>query len=140
MTSFTLTTTCPLPFDEAVAAAREALAGKGFGVLTEIDMQATLAEKLGVTIAPQVILGACNPRFAHAAVQADPSVAALLPCNVVVRAAEGGATVVEAFDPAAMSRLSSEHAAQLAPIADQVRALLAEALGEVGTATGTGGE
>lgn len=85
MSGFTLVTTCALPFDESMAVTREALAEAGFGVLTEIDLQATLAAKVGEQIPPEVILGACNPRFAHAATQAVPSVAALLPCNVVLR-------------------------------------------------------
>ena len=109
MTSYTIQETYELPFDDAVAAVRAELAKVGFGVITEIDLSATLREKAGAEIPAEVILGACNPRFAHRAITADPSVAALLPCNVVVRSLGDGATLAEAFDPAAMMRLASGH-------------------------------
>lgn len=82
----------------AEAAVRQALADQGFGVLTEIDVAATLRDKLGVERPPLKILGACNPTFAHAALGIDPSVALVLPCNVVVAPHEGG-TKVSAVDP-----------------------------------------
>ena len=87
-------------FDTVVAKTRETLKDNGFGVLTEIDMAATLKKKLDVDIPPQVILGACNPPSAYQAVQAEPSIGVLLPCNVVVRSAGEGSTIVEAIDPA----------------------------------------
>lgn len=105
MAEFTLTATLPLAYDEAVARVRVALADAGFGVLTEIDLRATVKAKLDVDVAPQVILGACRPQLAHQALQANPSVAALLPCNVVVRSLDEGHSVVEAFDPDVMSSL-----------------------------------
>lgn len=83
---------------EAEAAIREALAGEGFGVLTEIDVAATLRSKLGVERPPLKILGACNPAFAARALELDPAVSLLLPCNVVVESVEGG-TRVAAVDP-----------------------------------------
>lgn len=106
MSSYTLSATVALPYDDAVAATRAALADQGFGVLTEIDVAATLKTKLDVDLTPQVILGACSPPLAYAALQVDPSVAAMLPCNVVVRSAGDGTCVVEAFDPAVMTRIA----------------------------------
>ena len=88
----------PLSFVEAVSRAREALAREGFGVLTEIDVQATLKAKLGVDREPYLILGACNPPSAHRALSAAPEVGVLLPCNVTV-SVEGGKTVVRAMNP-----------------------------------------
>ena len=102
MPDYTLSTTIQRGHDETVQAVRESLAEAGFGVLTEIDLQATLKAKLGVDVAPQVILGACRPQLAHQALQTDPSIAALLPCNVVVRGIDEATTTVEAFDPDAM--------------------------------------
>lgn len=106
MSRYTLSTTVALPYDNAVAAVRAALADQGFGVLTEIDIAATLKTKLDVDLPRQVILGACRPPLAYAAIQADPSVATMLPCNVVVRSVDEDACLVEAFDPAVMMRLT----------------------------------
>lgn len=103
---FTISTTLAMPYDEAVAATREALSAEGFGILTEIDLAATMKAKLDVDLPPQVILGACRPALAHAAIQVDPSIAAVLPCNVVVRSLDARTTMVEAFDPDAMMGLS----------------------------------
>lgn len=107
---YTLSTTLALPYDDAVAATREALAGEGFGILTEIDLAATMKAKLDVELPPQVILGACRPPLAYEAIQVDPSIAAVLPCNVVVRSIDEGTTVVEAFDPAVMMGMSDQPA------------------------------
>jgi uncharacterized protein (DUF302 family) len=117
--SFTLSTTVERPYDATVAAVRAALADQGFGVLTEIDLRATLAAKLGVDVPPQVILGACRPQLAHRALQVDPSVAAVLPCNVVVRSLGEHTTVVEAFDPDAMMALAGDGLAEVAAEARQ---------------------
>lgn len=111
-------TTTSLPFAEAEAAVREALAANGFGVLTEIDMAATLKAKLGVDRSPMKILGACNPGFAQRALAFDERVSLLLPCNVVLSAVEGG-TKVSAIDPRALmteegfAELAAEAAAKL---------------------------
>lgn len=110
MTAFTITTTLAKPYDEAVEAVRAALGEQGFGILTEIDLKATLKEKLDVDVAAQVILGACRPALAHAALSIDPSIAAVLPCNVVVRALDDTTTLVEAFDPDAMMGLADNDA------------------------------
>jgi len=110
MSSYTITTTLNQPYDGAVDAVRAALAEQGFGVLTEIDLTAALKEKLGVDVAPQVILGACRPPLAYEAIQAEPSIAAVLPCNVVVRSLDDATTLVEAFDPQAMMLLADHGA------------------------------
>ena len=120
-----------LPFDEAVAATREALAEQGFGVLTEIDMAATMKSKLDVDMPPQVILGACNPPLAHRALQAEESVGLLLPCNVVVRSGDDGRTVVQTLDPQVMVQLTGN--AALAEVADDAAARLGMVLDRVGS-------
>jgi uncharacterized protein (DUF302 family) len=114
MSSYTLSTSVALPYDAAVTATRAALADQGFGVLTEIDMAATLKSRLDVDVPRQVILGACRPPLAYAALQVDPSAAAMLPCNVVVRSVGEDTCVIEAFDPAVMT--------QIAPGLEQVAA------------------
>ncbi|QBF47665.1 DUF302 domain-containing protein [Janibacter limosus] len=100
---YAITTTVDAPFDQTLAATRDALADQGFGVLTEIDLAATLKAKVGADIAPQVILGACRPQLAEQAVAVEASIGLLLPCNVVVRAdGDDGRTIVEAVDPGMM--------------------------------------
>ncbi|WP_395690438.1 DUF302 domain-containing protein [Nocardioides sp.] len=125
MGGYTLSTTLDRPYDQAVGEVRAALADQGFGVLTEIDLRATLAAKLGVDVPPQVILGACRPQLAHAALQIEPTVAAVLPCNVVVRAVDETTTQVQAFDPEVMTALAGD---DLAPVAHEARARLTAAL------------
>jgi uncharacterized protein (DUF302 family) len=125
MTGFTLATTLARPYDEAVAAVRTALGDQGFGILTEIDLKATLKAKLDVDVPPQVILGACRPQLAHRALEIDPSIAAVLPCNVVVRSLGEHTTVVEALDPAAMTQLAGD---ALVEIAAEARRRLCAAL------------
>lgn len=110
MSSYTITTTLNRPYKDAVEAVREALGEQGFGILTEIDLQATLKNKLDVDVEPQVILGACRPPLAYEAIQAEPSIAAVLPCNVVVRSTGETSTVVEAFDPDFMMGLADNEA------------------------------
>ena len=105
MSDYTMAVTVDLPYDETVGAVREALRTQGFGVLTEIDVRATLKAKLDIDVPAQVILGACRPELAHRALSATPSLGALLPCNVVVRTGPDGRTVVEAIDPDTMARL-----------------------------------
>lgn len=133
MTQLTMKVTTAKGYDETVDLVRASLGDAGFGVLTEIDVKATLKTKLDVDVEPQVILGACRPQLAHAAMQADPSIAALLPCNVVVRA-DGDRTVVEAFDPQAMTALATGAPADLRDIAADARARLLGALETVESA------
>ena len=96
---YTFGTTVAQPIAEVRPRVEAALKAEGFGVLTEIDVAATLRAKLGVERPPYLILGACNPTLAHAALEADPSIGALLPCNVVLREDEAGITAVEVLDP-----------------------------------------
>lgn len=133
MTDLTMKVTTTKPYDETVALVRDELGEAGFGVLTEIDIKATLKSKLDVDVEPQIILGACRPELAHAAMKADPSIATLLPCNVVVRT-QGSETVVEAFDPQAMVAMSPDAPAGLRDIAEDARGRLAGALEAVGSA------
>lgn len=94
-------TTLAVPYEEVIPRVKEALKAEGFGVLTEIDVRQTLREKLGVEMEPYLILGACNPPLAHRALEQEPEVGLLLPCNVVVRA-QGEGSRVEIADPQAM--------------------------------------
>ena len=125
MTDYGTSVTLQQPFDEVVAAVRAALAGQGFGVLTEIDVQATMKAKLDLDRAPYLILGACNPPLAHRALQVDPSVGLLLPCNVVVRQTDEG-TIVAAIDPMMMVSVSGNTALKL--VADEAAGMLKAAL------------
>ena len=113
------------PFAETVERVRAALKEQGFGVLTEIDVRATLQEKLGETMEDYLILGACNPPLAHRALEVDRRIGLLLPCNVVVRS-EGGGTIVEALDPQVMAKVSEQPG--LGPVADDAAGRLTAAL------------
>lgn len=134
MTDYTLRTTVDRPYEETVQAVRARLAEAGFGVLTEIDIKATLKNKLDVDVTPQVILGACRPQLAHQALEVEPSIAALLPCNVVVRALDETTTLVEAFDPDAMMSFAAhgEHGKTLRAVAADARQRLNTALDGLG--------
>ena len=113
------------PHPVVVEQVRAALKDQGFGVLTEIDVQATLREKLGEQTEPYLILGACNPPLAHRALSADPSIGLLLPCNVVVRTQQGR-TIVEALDPNIMVEVTGNPA--LSPVAAEAAQRLNAAL------------
>ena len=104
----------------------DALKAQGFGVITEIDVAAVLKAKIGVDRAPYLILGACNPNLAYQAIEIDPSVGTLLPCNVVLRS-EGDVTVVEAIDPVEAMEIASSP--RMLAVAMEARARLAHAIG-----------
>lgn len=121
-TDFTLGVTLAASYDDTVARVRALLADAGFGVLTEIDIRATLKAKLDVDVPAQLILGACRPELAHRALQVEPRVAALMPCNVVVADAGEGRTRVDAMDPGLMGALAPDP--RLAEVAAEGRARL----------------
>lgn len=122
-----LTVRLAQPFAEVVPLVKEALGTQGFGVLTEIDVRATMQAKLGEQMEDYLILGACNPPLAHRALTADRRIGLLLPCNVVVRG-DGDGTLVEAVDPREMFRADSPAASDLEPVAGEVATLLGRAL------------
>jgi uncharacterized protein (DUF302 family) len=120
-----ITIRTPIRFAEAVARVREALKAQGFGVLTEIDVQATLRDKLGQEMEDYLILGACNPPLAHQALDADRRIGLLLPCNVVVRTA-GDQTVIEALNPQVMVEVAGQPSLKL--VADEATSRIRAAL------------
>ncbi|ANH30117.1 ABC transporter [Mycobacterium avium subsp. paratuberculosis] len=124
-----LSTTLHTSFPDAVDRITKALADQGFGVLTTIDLKATLKQKLGADMEDYLILGACNPALAHRALGIDRQIGQLLPCNVVVRSdpAEGDAVLVEAMDPQLMVKVTGE-AGALQEVADQATAKLQAAI------------
>ena len=122
-----------IPFAEAVARVRDALKAQGFGVLTEIDVQATLRDKLGQDMEDYLILGACNPPLAHRALDADRKIGLLLPCNVVVRTADGQ-TIIEALNPQVMVQVAGQPS--LTPVADEATGRIRAALDSVRDASG----
>src|ERR1017187_2058448 len=124
--SYYLARSLPIGFDEAVSRVTAALKQEGFGVLTDIDVQATLKSKLGVDTPKYRILGACNPGFAHEALQLENKLGVLLPCNVIVRAEKDTQTEIAAIDPvSSMERVGNP---KLAAVAEEVRARLQRAL------------
>jgi uncharacterized protein (DUF302 family) len=130
MSEYGIRVTLASGFTESVERTRAALAEQGFGVLTEIDVAATMKAKLGAEMAPYLILGACNPPLAHQALGIDPSLGLLLPCNVVVRTVDDGEhTLVEAMDPGVMVNVSGKPALQA--VADEARERLSKALAEL---------
>ncbi len=124
--SFHMTKTVPLPFDQAIEAVTNALKAEGFGILTDIDVKATLHKKLNVDFRPYRILGACNPPLAHEALQAEDKVGVLLPCNVVVQEMKPGEVEVSAMDPVdAMKSIGND---KLTDLANRVRERLEKVL------------
>lgn len=127
--SYYIDKTTDLAFDEAIAKVTAALKDEGFGVLTDIDVQATLKKKLDVDFRPYRILGACNPQYAYQALQAESMVGTMLPCNVIVQATEGG-SLVAAIDPiASMQAIDNP---QLGEIAEVIREKLRRVVESVG--------
>ncbi|MFI0863697.1 DUF302 domain-containing protein [Streptomyces smyrnaeus] len=127
------TITLDLPYDQAVPKVKEVFKEQGFGTLTEIDVAATLREKLGHTMENYVILGACNPQLAHRALDVEREIGLLLPCNVVVRTAENGQTLVQALDPIVM--VSVPERTEMQPIAEEATARIQTALDTLRTAS-----
>lgn len=118
ITAYAITRTLDAPFDEVVQHVTDALAAEGFGVLTTIDVQATMKQKLDLDVPAYVILGACNPNLARIGLAAEPDLGVLLPCNVVVRR-DGDRTTVAAMEPLAAMRLAGNPA--LEPLATEAR-------------------
>lgn len=117
--AYGIETRTSLSYDDAIEKITEALSEEGFGILTEIDVKATLKKKLDADFRKYVILGACNPEFAHQALQAEIEIGMLMPCNVVVYEDDDGQTVVAAMDPGVMSQVSDNP--ELPKIARQAR-------------------
>lgn len=129
-TAYGFGVTIPLSYEAAVERTRQALAAEGFGVLTEIDVRATLKQKLDVDFRPYVILGACNPPLAHQALSEEIEIGLLLPCNVVVRAGDAeGTSVVSVLDPEAALSLTGNDA--IGPLAAAVKDRLERVLSAV---------
>lgn len=129
-TRYGIGTTVHLPYERAVERTREALGKEGFGVLTEIDVRATLKKKLDVDFRPYIILGACNPPLAHKALSAEPDIGLLLPCNVVVYATDkADECVVAAMDPVEALALTGNE--DVRPVANEVRTRLERVLADV---------
>jgi uncharacterized protein (DUF302 family) len=122
LVTYYFSTELEMPFDRAVETVTEALKAKGFGVLTTIDVKETLQKKLGVDFRPYRILGACNPQMAYQALQAEPRIGTMLPCNVILRETEAGKIEVSAIDPVASMQAIENP--KLADIAGKVRSML----------------
>ncbi len=128
-TTYGFGTSLQVPYEEAIARVKEALQAEGFGVLTEIDVQRTLREKLGAEMQPYIILGACNPQLAHRALQQEPDIGLLLPCNVVVRA-QGKGSRIDIADPQEMLGIVGNE--QLHPIAEEAKQRLQRVVASLG--------
>ncbi len=130
--SYGFGTRVEVPYDAAIVQTRAALTAQGFGVLTEIDVQKTMKEKLGVEFRPYVILGACNPLLAHKPLEADVGIGLLLPCNVIVYDNGDGTSTVEALDPQAALGIVGDNPA-VATVAREAGARLRRAVDSLGS-------
>jgi uncharacterized protein (DUF302 family) len=130
---YTKTLNLALGYDEAVVRVKEAFESQGFGTLTEIDVRATLRDKLGAEMEPYLIIGACNPQLAQRALDAEQEIGTLLPCNVVVRASSNG-VIVDALDPTILATVPGNPA--LAPIAEEAARLVGQALDDLAAGAG----
>ena len=128
--SYHFSKTVDMPIDAAAAATVEALKKNGFGVLTEIDVQKTFRNKLDVDFRPYRILGACNPKFAYQALQAEDKIGTMLPCNVVLQEKEPGRTEISAVDPIASMRAIDNP--KLGDIAVTVQSMLKQVIADIG--------
>ena len=128
--SYHFSKTVDMPIDSAAAATVEALKKNGFGVLTEIDVQKTFKNKLDVDFRPYRILGACNPKFAYQALQAEDKIGTMLPCNVVLQEKEPGRTEISAVDPIASMRAIDNP--KLGDIAVTVQSMLKQVIADIG--------
>ena len=127
--SYYFSKTLQMPFVQAIQHVTDALASRGFGVLTTIDVRATMRKKLDIDFRPYTILGACNPQFAHKALQCEDKIGTMLPCNVVVQEVGKGQVEVSAVDPVAS--MQGVNNPKLAPIADEVRELLKQVVADL---------
>jgi len=127
--SYYFNKTVDMSFDEAISKVTEELKKEGFGILTEIDVTATLKKKLNVDFHKYRILGACNPPFAYRALQAEPKIGTMLPCNVIVQELDSGEIEVAAVDP--LSSMQAIKNKALQPIAEEIQAKLKKVIDQV---------
>lgn len=130
--SYYISTTVDTPFEKAISTVTEALKVEGFGVLTEIDVTATMKKKLDVDFRNYRILGACNPPFAHKALEAEDKIGTMLPCNVIVQEREPGVVEIAAVDP--VSSMQAVDNPSLAPVAQEIQQRLQRVIDAVGSA------
>jgi uncharacterized protein (DUF302 family) len=129
--SYYMSATVTAPFEEVISRVTEALSTEGFGVLTEIDVKATMKKKLDVDFRNYRILGACNPPFAHKALEAEDKIGTMLPCNVIVQEREPGVVEIAAVDP--VSSMQAVDNPSLAPVAQEIQQRLQRVIDAVGS-------
>jgi uncharacterized protein (DUF302 family) len=132
--SYYISTKVEKPFDEAISEVTEALKKEGFGVLTEIDVKATMRKKLNIDFRNYRILGACNPPFAHKALEAEDKIGTMLPCNVIVQEQRPGSVEIAAVDP--VSSMQAVDNPNLSPVAEEIQGRLRRVIESVGGSNG----